>query len=100
MYIEFDFIRKVKVGIVYKIPYRRARAWPSASREQRYIAYKGRQSSVATTLCHASRLTRYHARHESDCLKRVSSSTTVYEFRLTAARVTGLDDGCYACVLV
>ena len=26
--------------IVYKIPYRRARAWPSASREQRYLAYK------------------------------------------------------------
>ena len=25
--------------IVYKIPYRRARAWPSASREQRYLAY-------------------------------------------------------------
>ena len=24
---------------VYKIPYRRARAWPSASREQRYLAY-------------------------------------------------------------
>ena len=36
-------------GGVYKIPYRRARAWPSgciafrpsASREQRYLAYKG-----------------------------------------------------------
>ena len=29
---------------VYKIPYRRARAtiWPSASREQRYLAYKFR----------------------------------------------------------
>ena len=26
--------------VVYKIPYRRARAWPSASREQRYLAYK------------------------------------------------------------
>ena len=26
--------------LVYKIPYRRARAWPSASREQRYLAYK------------------------------------------------------------
>ena len=34
-------------GVVYKIPYRRARAWPSgcsafrpsASREQRYLAY-------------------------------------------------------------
>ena len=25
--------------VVYKIPYRRARAWPSASREQRYLAY-------------------------------------------------------------
>ena len=25
--------------IVYKIPYRRARAWPSASREQMYHAY-------------------------------------------------------------
>ena len=27
-------------SLVYKIPYRRARAWPSASREQRYLAYK------------------------------------------------------------
>ena len=27
------------VILVYKIPYRRARAWPSASREQRYLAY-------------------------------------------------------------
>ena len=26
-------------AVVYKIPYRRARAWPSASREQRYLAY-------------------------------------------------------------
>ena len=25
--------------IVYNIPYRRARAWPSASREQMYLAY-------------------------------------------------------------
>ena len=31
----------IKGGVVYKIPYRRARAWPSASREQRYLAYKG-----------------------------------------------------------
>ena len=39
----------VWVMVVYKIPYRRARAWPlgllafrpSASREQRYLAYKG-----------------------------------------------------------
>ena len=30
------------IQVVYKIPYRRARAWPrpSASREQRYLAYK------------------------------------------------------------
>ena len=30
----------VKLLVVYKIPYRRARALPSASREQRYLAYK------------------------------------------------------------
>ena len=38
-------VRRASKGIlhtslVYKIPYRRARAWPSASREQRYLAYK------------------------------------------------------------
>ena len=38
----------IELVVVYKIPYRRARAWPSASREQRpsasreqrYLAYK------------------------------------------------------------
>ena len=32
----------VRTSFVYKIPYRHARAWPrpSASREQRYLAYK------------------------------------------------------------
>ena len=41
-----------RIIIVYKIPYRRARAWPSgcsafrpsASREQRYLAYKNNNS--------------------------------------------------------
>ena len=37
--------------LVYKIPYRLARAWPSgfrpsASREQRYFAYKGAPRSI------------------------------------------------------
>ena len=34
-------------ALVYKIPYRRARAWPrpSASREQRYLAYNARTVS-------------------------------------------------------
>ena len=52
------------------------------------------------TLCHAIRQTCYHARHESSGLARVSSSTVVYEVRLTIAYVTGLDDGCYACALI
>ena len=38
--------------------------------------------------------------NSSDSLPRVSSSTTVYEVRLTTAYVTGLGDGCYACALV
>ena len=32
----------------------------------------------------SGRQTRYHARHESGCLAGVSSSTAVYEVRLTA----------------
>ena len=35
---------RARLGFVYKIPYRRARALPSASREQRYLAYKARLS--------------------------------------------------------
>ena len=37
-------LRGSNQGLVYKIPYRRARTWPrpSASREQRYLAYKSR----------------------------------------------------------
>ena len=38
--------------------------------------------------------------HESGGLGRVSSSTAVYEVRLTTTQVTGLYDGCYACALV
>ena len=43
-----------RIVVVYKIPYRRARAWPrpSASREQRYLAYKDRRYCIfLTTLC-------------------------------------------------
>ena len=43
---------------------------------------------------------RYLLRHESGCLARVSWPKAVYEIRLTAARVTELDDGCFACALV
>ena len=36
--------------LVYKIPYRRARARPSASREQRYLAYNAKSFIINSSL--------------------------------------------------
>ena len=78
--------------IVYKIPYRRARAQPLGR-----VRARAKESCIQ---CLTIRQARYQARHESGGLARVSSLTAVYEFRLTTAYVTGLVDGCYACALV
>ena len=53
--MSWEIFRNQESGpkIVYKIPYRRARAWPSGclkaecAREQRYLAYKVKNTSVS-----------------------------------------------------
>ena len=85
MYIEFYFLRQVKVD--------RPLSLPQGINLTKFVC------RIHWTLCHASRQTRYHAGHKSGCLARVSSSTAVYEVRLTNAQVTRLGDGCYVCEL-
>ena len=103
VYIEFYFIRQVKVYIVYKIPYRRAprlaecvaRAKVSCIQKKTELC-RYHKISIKLSLCgefnglcvmQFVRLnTGYHARHESGGLiARVSSSTAVYEARLTTS---------------
>ena len=72
--------------VVYKIPCRRARAWPSASREQRYLAYKADYCArLARCLARVARLG-----FVSALLGRMSRTLPVWvpEFCVRVARLT------------